>query len=89
MARAEFIIDTTMSPDQIYQVLYNPKLRLQWDSSSLKTFDIYDETKDSMKVYMVNKAPWPLKNRDFIEQHFIHRKGSDRIQVFSQSIQDD
>jgi hypothetical protein len=90
MARAEIVLETCVTPEALYDLLYTPAHRLKWDSNSLKTFEIIDKGDISLIIYMQNKAPWPLKDRDFVERHVIRRsEEGDCIKVFSQACEED
>jgi hypothetical protein len=55
----------------VSDVMCDPKTRLTWDKDSLADFRLVDdETPDAKIMYSVNKFPWPMKNRDFVDYRY-------------------
>ena len=51
----------------------DPEIRQKWDKESLVKFvDFRGYGSDVVYYYKQNKAPWPFKNRDFVERRLIN-----------------
>jgi len=83
MVKALFDLEVNAEPEQIYKLLYDTELRKTWDKNSVLEFkELSKPQEDAVVYYMLNKAPWPFSNRDFVEQRLTRRRENGDIEVF-------
>jgi hypothetical protein len=56
----------------IESLLIDPTKRKKWDKDNILEYRRLSEepTNDTETIYMLNKFPWPMSNRDFVEERF-------------------
>ena len=90
MVKALFNLRVNATPNELYQILYNIDIRKAWDKASVLEFQELDKPAgDVVKYYMLNKAPWPFTNRDFIETRYTRIKESGDIEIFYKEAEGD
>mmetsp|Transcript_28626 Transcript_28626/g.28258 ORF Transcript_28626/g.28258 Transcript_28626/m.28258 type:complete len:173 (+) Transcript_28626:512-1030(+) len=82
MVKACFDMEINANPIDLYFLLYDVDTRKQWDKSSVGEFIEIYKTEDVVGYYMLNKAPWPFSDRDFIERRFIRKRDNGDIEVY-------
>jgi hypothetical protein len=81
MMKAMFDTRLCAEPEALYELLYAPDVRRQWDTSIGAYTEIEKEAEDTVQYYMHNKAPWPFSDRDFVETRFIRRRENGDMEI--------
>lgn len=69
------------NPEDLQFLMYDLEARKSWDKASVLTFvEISKISSDASCFYMLNKAPWPFANRDFVEQRLVRRRDNGDIE---------
>ena len=80
--KAFFDLEMEVDPELVYNIIYEPEIRKQWD----KSIEIYTEIEkireDVIQYYMHNKAPWPFADRDFVETRYIRRRANGDLEIY-------
>lgn len=82
IVKALFNMKVDADPQVLYDLLYNVNARTAWDSSVLDYQELSQLDKDTVVYYMLNKAPWPFNNRDFVEVRYTRRAVNGDIEIF-------
>jgi hypothetical protein len=87
VVRATFDLEMDIKPQDLYFVLFDVSTRKSWDSSSVLEYDEFERpAHDCVLYYMLNKAPWPFSNRDFVERRLIRQRTNGDLEVYSSAI---
>ena len=85
MMKAFFDLELDVEPELLYDILYDPTARKKWDSS-IGDYKIINQIRDdAVQYYMLNKAPWPFADRDFVETRYIRRRNNGDMEIFYQA----
>ena len=82
IVKALFNMQVEADPQVLYDLLYNVSARTAWDSSVIEYQELSQLDKDTVVYYMLNKAPWPFNNRDFVEVRYTRRTANGDIEIF-------
>lgn len=82
IVKALFDMKVDAEPQVLYNLLYDVSVRGTWDSSVLDYQELSCLDKDTVVYYMLNKAPWPFNNRDFVEIRYTRRTVNGDIEVY-------
>lgn len=86
LMKAFFDLELNIDPEQVYEIIYNPEIRKKWDLS-LGEYTERRIEEGLIQYYMLNKAPWPFADRDFVETRYIRKRENGDLEVcFSASI---
>jgi len=86
LMKAFFDLELNIDPEQVYDILYNPEVRKKWDLSIGEYAELHRE-EGLVQYYMLNKAPWPFADRDFVETRYIRKRVNGDLEVcFSASL---
>lgn len=89
LMKAFFDLELNVEPDLVYNILYNPEIRKKWDSS-LGEYTEFNKQEGVIQYYMLNKAPWPFADRDFVETRYIRKRENGDLEVcFSATTHED
>ena len=80
--KALFDMEIDAEPEDMYDVIYNPIIRKGWDNSIGAYNEIIRPSDDVIHYYMLNKAPWPFKDRDFTEIRYIRRRVNGDMEIY-------
>lgn len=72
--KAFFDMELDAYPQDLYEILYMPEYRMRWDNDIQAFYEIGHLTEDAVQYYMHNKAPWPFKDRDFVETRYRRKR---------------
>lgn len=82
LMKAFFDMEMDIEPEDMYDVIYNPEVRKKWDGS-IGAYNIINSVSDDVvHYYMLNKAPWPFKDRDFTEIRYIRRRANGDMEIY-------
>ena len=82
LMKAFFDMEMNVEPEEMYNIIYNPEMRKKWDTS-IAAYQIINQVSDDViQYYMLNKAPWPFKDRDFTEIRYIRRRVNGDIEIY-------
>lgn len=82
MVKALFDMEINASPEELYFLLYDVETRKTWDKASVGEYVEIYKTQDVVGYYMLNKAPWPFADRDFIERRYIRKRDNGDIEIY-------
>lgn len=89
LMKAFFDLELNIDPDLVYDILYNPDIRKKWDLS-LGEYIEFNKQEGVIQYYMLNKAPWPFADRDFVETRYIRKRVNGDLEVcFSATLHED
>lgn len=74
-------MQVTASPSDLYTLLYDLDIRKIWDNSVIEFQELERLAEDVQQYYMLNKAPWPFTNRDFIETRYSRTKQNGDLEI--------
>ena len=82
MMKAFFDLELDVEPELLHDILYDPKSRKKWDTS-IGEYKVIDKIRDDVvQYYMLNKAPWPFTDRDFVETRYVRRRNNGDMEIF-------
>lgn len=87
LMKAFFDMEINANPEDLYEIMYWPETRKRWDNSIGSFFEISRSSEDVIQYYMHNKAPWPFKDRDFVETRYIRKRVNGDIEIFFTSLE--
>ena len=83
MVRAWFDMELPVKPSDLLRILHDVELRKKWDQASVLDYVEFERPEaDVALYYMMNKAPWPFADRDFVERRMMRSKRNGDIEVF-------
>ena len=83
IVRAWFDMELPAKPSDLFHILYDVDVRKKWDQASVLEYVEFSQPEtDVTMYYMMNKAPWPFADRDFVERRMVRRKRNGDIEVF-------
>ena len=82
LMKAFFDMELNVEPEDMYDIIYNPEVRKKWDTSIADYHIINQISDDVIHYYMLNKAPWPFKDRDFTEVRYIRRRVNGDMEIY-------
>ena len=82
LLKAFFDMELNAEPEDLLDVIYNPEIRKKWDASIGAYNEILRLAPDVIHYYMLNKAPWPFKDRDFVEIRYIRKRINGDLEIF-------
>jgi START domain len=82
LMKAFLDLEIDAEPEDVYDVMYNPDTRKKWDTGIVAYNEISRLADDVIQYYMLNKAPWPFKSRDFVETRYIRRRINDDMEIY-------
>jgi len=68
--RTCFDLETDLTSSELISIINDPEKRLKWDKDATLEFINITNTPDCVDYYSLSKAPWPLKNRDWVERRY-------------------
>jgi hypothetical protein len=80
--KALFNMQVDAMPEDLFLLLYSTEIRKEWDKSVAEFYEIEKIGLDVVKYYMLNKAPWPFTDRDFVEMRYCRRKENGDIEIY-------
>ena len=64
---------TDLTSSELIAIMNDPEKRLKWDKDSTLELSDISSTGDCVDYYTLSKAPWPLKNRDWVERRYTRK----------------
>ncbi|OMJ94570.1 hypothetical protein SteCoe_2215 [Stentor coeruleus] len=84
--KAFFDMELDAYPQDLYEILYLPEYRMRWDTDIQIFYEIGHLAEDAVQYYMHNKAPWPFKDRDFVETRYKRNRVNGDIEILYLSL---
>lgn len=84
MVKAFFDLELDAEPELLYNILYDPATRKKWDQGVSEFVEIEKIRDDVVQYYMLNKAPWPFADRDFVENRYTRKRTNGDLEIFYQ-----
>jgi hypothetical protein len=74
----ELTIPQRVPAEVVDELLSEPEQRLEWDKDNVLAYECLNTDEDSniSTFYIMNKFPWPMQNREFMELR--HRRFLDK-----------
>ena len=83
IVRAWFDMELPAKPSDLLKILHDVETRKKWDQASVLDYVEFERPEaDVALYYMMNKAPWPFADRDFVERRMVRRKKNGDVEVF-------
>lgn len=82
VVKALLDIEINVMPENLNFLLYDVDSRKKWDKSSVVEFIEITKTEDVVHYYMLNKAPWPFSDRDFVEKRYMRKYENGDCEVY-------
>jgi hypothetical protein len=90
IVKVDAYLDTQFTPADIYRLVNDVEIRKRWNDENLVEFHELERPADDVVIYYKqNKAPWPFKNRDFVEKRYVNRLQNGDIYTCFESTESD
>jgi hypothetical protein len=87
VVKVDAFIDTKRAPADIQHMVNDVETRKKWADENLMEFRELERLADDVVIYYKqNKAPWPFKNRDFVERRFVNQLSNGDVHTCFEAI---
>jgi hypothetical protein len=86
---SRFLLDTNITLPQLYALVNQPDARMAWEKDAILDLKVFKTCAEFDQFYVLNSAPWPMTNRDFVERRYLRFTGPDELQVVYFSVTDE